>query len=407
MKRVVVTGMGVVSPLGYGVDELVAGLASGACATRRIPEWDEYDSLHSKVAAPLELRGERDIPRRFRRTMSPMSVYAAQAATEALADAGVERESVGEDPRFGCVLGHTTGSPITISETYRLLGQSGDFGMLSSSDFFHCLSHTVALNVAQYLGIGGVVMATSAACASGLQAVGAGLDLIRLGRQDMMLCGGSEELHPTVTGSFDILFATSSNFNDAPERTPRPFDRDRDGLVCGEGAGVLLLEEYEHALRRGATIHGELVGYHTCGNGVHVSQSSADTMRLCMEEALRQAGLTPGDIDYVNAHATATEQGDAAEAEAVGGIFGDRVPVSSLKGNLGHTLGASGAIETIASLAMMRLERLFPTHNLDNVADDCAGIQHLTEPRDAGIRNFIKNSFAFGGINAALVVSHH
>ena len=403
LKRVVITGMGVVSPLGYGTEELLTGLADGVCSTQFMPEWAEYDSLHSKVAAPLEMRNERDIPRQFRRTMSPMSIYAAQATKQALESAGIDPETVKGDPQFGCIMGHTTGSPKTLTATYELMAESHDFGLLSSSNFFHCLSHTVALNVAQYLSISGVVLATSAACASGLQAVGTGFDLIRLGRQDMMLCGGGEELHPTVTGSFDILFATSEKYNDNPSATPRPFDRDRDGLVCGEGAGVVLLEEYEHAVKRGAPIYGEVLGYHTCGNGVHVSQSNRESMELCMGWALDQAGLDANQIDYINAHATATEQGDVAEAQALGGIFGDSVPVSSLKGYLGHTLGASGAIELIASLLMMERGILYPTHNLENVDPECAGIQHLQEPRDCEVKHFMKNSFAFGGINAAMV----
>ncbi len=389
--------------MGYGVRELIDGTAAGKCATRRMREWDEYESLHSKVAAPVEMRDKKEIPRQFRRTMSPMSIFTVQAASQALADAGIEANTVNHNPRCGCIMGHTTGSPQTINSTYEMLAGSRDLGKLSSSNFFHCLSHTVALNLAQYFNITGVVMATSAACASSLQAVGAGLDLIRLGRQDTVLCGGGEELHPTVTGSFDILFAASGKYNDSPASTPRPFDRDRDGLVCGEGAGVVVLEEYERARRRGAHIYGEVLGYHTCGNGEHVSQSNRDAMSLCMGEALTQAGLKPEDIDYINAHATATEQGDIAEAQALAELFGDKVPTSSLKGYLGHTLGASGAIELIATLMMMQREQMIPSHNLANIDPRCSGILHLQEPREGRLRYCMKNSFAFGGINAALV----
>ena len=207
---------------------------------------------------------------------------------------------------------------------------------------FSCVSHTAALNLAQYFNVSGYVMATSAACASGLQAIGQGYDLIRLGEQDFVLCGGAEELHATVTGSFDILYATSSAYNEDPQATPRPFDKKRDGLVCGEGAGILLLEEYEHAKARKADIYAEVIGYHTCGNGMHVSQSNKEAIIGCMRQALHKSGLGPQDIDYINAHATATLHGDVEEAQAVKEIFGAKVPLSSLKGYLGHTLGASG-----------------------------------------------------------------
>jgi 3-oxoacyl-[acyl-carrier-protein] synthase II len=269
--------------------------------------------------------------------------------------------------------------------------------------FFQCISHTAAMNVAQYLGLTGSVMATSAACASSLQAIGAGYDLVRLGKQDVMICGGAEELHPTVTGSFDILFATSTGYNDDPQRTPRPFDSARDGLVCGEGSGIVVLEEYERALERKAKIYAEVIGYHTAASGEHVSQSNRDSIVRCMREALASAGLSAGDVDYINAHGTATRHGDEVEAGAIREIFGDAVPVSSLKGYFGHTLGASGALELIVSLAMMEKGVIFPTLNLTDVDEGCAGICHLMKPLPREVSVLMKNCFAFGGINAALL----
>ena len=278
-----------------------------------------------------------------------------------------------------------------------------DLGKLSAVQFFQCVSHTVAMNVAQCLGITGSVLATNSACASGLQAVGAAYDLVRLGRQDAVLCGGAEELHPSVTGSFDVLFAASARYNDSPSETPRPFDRDRDGIVCGEGAGILLLEDLDHARARGAKVYAEVLGYHTCASGDHISQSNRAALIRCLRQALDNAGTPPEEIDYVNAHAAGTVQGDAEEAAAISEILGDRVPVSSLKGNLGHTLGASGPIELIAALMMMRDSVVYPTFNLRNPASDCGGIRHVPSAISQPIGTFIKNSFAFGGINAALV----
>jgi 3-oxoacyl-[acyl-carrier-protein] synthase II len=218
-----------------------------------------------------------------------------------------------------------------------------------------------------------------------------------------MLCGGAEELHPTVTGSFDILFATSANFNNEPEKTPRPFDANRDGLVCGEGSGILLLEEYEHAVRRNARIYAEIIGYHTCGSGVHVSQSDKDSIVSCFRHAVADAGIRPEDVDYINAHATATIHGDREEAQAIREVFGSSIPVSSLKGYIGHTLGASGSLELIASLVMMDKGCIYPTLNLESVSDDCKGICHITNKLDKKINMLFKNCFAFGGINASIV----
>jgi len=403
LKRVVITGTGAVTSFGYGSEPLWQGLLSGRSSTRTMPEWEYFSGLRSMVGAPLNMQDPKQIPRQSRRTMSPMSIFAAQAADQAIKNAALSPSLLAHNPRCGVVVGHTTGSPQTLTAVYEQLLPKHDFSLLTSSSFFRCLSHTAALNLAQYLQISGLVSATSAACASGLQAVGTGLDAIRLGRQDIVLCGGAEELHPTVTGSFDILYAASAKFNDQPEQTPRPFDRQRDGLVCGEGAGILLLEEYEHARTRNAPIIGEITGYCSTGNGKHISQSNPRAMVECMRGALTDAETSENDIDYVNAHATGTIQGDAAEATAIKEIFDNKVPVSSLKGHLGHTLGASGAIELIASLTMLREQTLIPTRNLDEIASDCAGIQALEKITPHPLRTILKNSFAFGGINAALV----
>lgn len=402
MNRVVITGVGGVSPLGRDVAALVDGIENGRSAVRYMEGWDRYTGLRSLVAAPAELCDEKQIPRQKRRSMGRMSIFAVQAAEQALSDAGLDREEL-RSGRVGCVVGSTMGSAESMNETFERMLPERDLGNLTSMKFFQCVSHTASMNVAHYLELTGVVMATSAACASGLQAVGAGYDLIRSGRQDVVFCGGAEDLHPTVTGSFDILFATSAGYNDDPEKTPRPFDMDRDGLVCGEGAGILLLEDYDHARARGARMYGEVTGYHTCGSGVHVSQSSRDAMVRCMREAMGAAGIEPGDVDYVSAHATATVHGDEEEAGAIREIFGDTAPVSSMKGHIGHTLGASGALELILSLVMMEKGELYPTLNLEVVDPSCEGICHVTERTPKTVNTLLKNSFAFGGINAVVV----
>ncbi len=403
LNRVVITGAGVVTPIGDSVGEMMDGLAQGVCATRVMSNWNRLGPLRCQVGAPVEIKQPTAIPRRFRRTMSRMSIMAVQAADQALKQARIHPSSISENPRFGCVLGSTTGSPEATTQSYQTLLARHDYTLLGAAEFFRCVSHTVALNVAQYLGVKGMVMATAAACASGLQAIGLAYDLARLGRQDVIVCGGAEELHETVVGPFDILYAASSRYNDSPSRTPRPFDVDRDGLVCGEGAGVLVLESLDHATRRGANILAEVVGYHTCNNGIHVSQSDSASMAMCMRTALQAAGLKPGDIGFVNAHATGTLQGDLAEAQAIAAEFGKDVPVSSLKGHLGHTLGASGAIELAAVVEMMRRGVIYPTRNLERIDPACSAIGLIQEVTPRRFQAFLKNSFAFGGINAAIV----
>jgi len=393
LKRVVITGLGAVSPLGTDVHTLMQGIEEGKSGVRYMDGWNQYTGLRSLVGAPATVVNEKSIPRTMRRSMGRMSIFSVQAADQALADSGINRGMISSG-RIGCIVGSTTGSARSLNEVFELMLPEKDLTCLPAMKFFQCVSHTAAMNVAHYLGLTGYVMATSAACASGLQAVGAGYDLIRLGKQDAMLCGGAEELHPTVTGSFDILFATSANFNHEPEKTPRPFDANRDGLVCGEGSGILLLEEYEHAVKRKAGIYAEIIGYHTCGSGVHVSQSNKDSIIGCFRHALKDAGIGPEDVDYINAHATATIHGDKEEAEAIREVFGGSVPVSSLKGYMGHTLGASGAIELIASLIMMEKGCIYPTRNLESVSPDCGGILHVTKklnkefPQKSNLRQF-------------------
>lgn len=402
MRRVAITGLGAVTPLGNSVDAFIGAIERGECATRFMPDWNKYKGLHCLVAAPVEMQDEKLIPRQVRRSMGRLSIFAAQAAEQAVRDAGITAQEL-SSTKLGCCVGSTMGSAESINEAFELLLPDFDLGKLPSTKFFQCISHTAAMNVAQYLGISGTVLSTNAACASALQAIGAGYDLIRLGEQDIMLCGGAEGLHPTVVGSFDILYATSTGYNNDPRKTPRPFDARRDGLVCGEGGGIVVLEDLERAKKRGVKIYAEVTGYSSHGNASHVSESSRAAALLCMREALERAGIAPKDIDYINAHATATIQGDKEEAQAIRDLFSDTVPVSSLKGYIGHTLGASGSIELIASLKMMERGVVYPTLNLEEPDAECSGIQHVMKPLRKEIDIVLKNCFAFGGINAALV----
>ena len=402
LKRVAITGLGAITPLGNSVGAFIDGLARGENASVYMPNWENYKGLRCLVGAPAKLEDEKLIPRQNRRSMGRLSIFAVQAAQQAINDAQLASDAFSSS-RLGCVIGSTMGSAESIAEAFETLIPDNDLSKLTSTKFFQCVSHTAALNVGQFLGITGTVISTNAACASALQAIGAGYEQICLGQQDIMLCGGAEGLHPTVVGSFDVLFATSTKYNQTPQATPRPFDAQRDGLVCGEGAGIIILEDYALAKKRGAKIYAEIIGYNSFGNGSHVSESSRQAIISCMQETLRRAKVSPEEIDYINAHATATIQGDKEEAAAIREIFGGSVPVSSLKGNIGHTLGASGAIELIAALIMMKKNIIYPTLNLTEPAKDCQGINHIIQPLAKKINILLKNCFAFGGINASLI----
>jgi 3-oxoacyl-[acyl-carrier-protein] synthase II len=407
MRRVVITGTGSISALGNSMEELINSIEQKICGTKKMETWHQYKGLQSLVGAPANLPDIKVIPRKMRRSMGRMSLLATFAAIEALESATISKDTISNHKRYGCVAGSTMGSAEALNDTFETMLPDHDLTLLKSMGFFQSISHTVSMNLAQYFGITGSVIANSAACASSLQALGTGFDLIKHNTQDIVLCGGAEELHPTVTGSFDILFATSVKYNDTPQKTPRPFDKDRDGLVCGEGAGIIILEELEHAKNRGAKILAEVKGYNTCGSGNHISHSDRKAMIQCMESALDDAGVKPSGIDFVNAHATATLQGDNEEAAAIHSVFGSKTAVNSFKGYLGHTLGASGSIELSIVIDMMNKNIIYPTLNLDNVDESCKMLNHVKTKLNKKMDYILKNCFAFGGINASIILKKY
>ncbi len=404
-RRVVITGIGLTSPLGNSPDELYAELKAGKCSIREITEWNHTPLKDNRFfGSPVSLPPEyaKSLPRSVRRSMSSISLYAAYAAQQAVYDSGLSPEEVAGG-RCGCVVGSTMGGSSAIEEAYRILLSGKGLEEMSSMQFFKCVSHTAAFNVSHLFSVTGVVQAPAAACASSVQAIGQGRDLIAYGAQDMAICGGAEELAPEVSGSFEVIFAGVNRSERDPKTCSRPFDSARTGLVCGEGAGIVVLEEYEHAVARGAKIYAEILGYATCGCGTQISQSDHLAILRCFDLIYKDAGVEPSATDYVNAHATSTVQGDMEEAIAIREFFGDKVPVSSLKGHMGHTLGASGSLELIASLKMLEHSELIPTLNLENPSEDCAGIMYVRGIRRHEMKVFLKNSFAFGGINAGLL----
>jgi len=403
MRRVVITGMGILSPIGNSVDAVAASLRDGRSGIRAMPEWASVDGLQTRVAGAVDGFDAKQIARPLRRTMGRMAIMASLAARDAAADAGLSPEDLAS-ARAGVSMGSTTGSPAALEQFFGSYVTTGSISGTEGTLFLKVMSHTVAANVAAVLGINGRLIAPGSACASSTQAIGSGFEAIRYGLQDIMVCGGADDLHATTAGVFDVVGAASRGFNDSPSRTPRPFDRDRDGLVVSEGAAAVVLEEYEAARARGATIHAELLGYGTCCNPNHMTQASADGMLQCMREAVESAGISPRDLDYINAHATGTIRGDAVEAEAVRAFVGDTVPISGTKGYTGHTLAACGAMEVIFCLIMMRRGFIPPTLNLEAIGPGCEGIAHVQKMIPRSPRLALTSNFAFGGVNAALVL---
>jgi 3-oxoacyl-[acyl-carrier-protein] synthase II len=265
------------------------------------------------------------------------------------------------------------------------------------------MPHTTAANIGIFFGAQGRIIPTSSACTSGSQGIGYAYEAIKYGRQVLMIAGGAEELCPTEAMAFDMLFATSRR-NDLPQTTPRPYDADRDGLVVGEGAAIMVLEELEHARRRGARIHAELVGFASNSDGVHVTKPEEATMRRVMELALEDAGISAGAVGYVNGHGTATEHGDIAETRATSALFGSRMPLSSQKSFLGHTLGACGALEAWFSVEMMKHGWFAPTLNLDALDPRCGELDYIVgSGRELQTDYVVNNNFAFGGVNTSMV----
>lgn len=399
--------MGAVTPFGFGVAHLMEALWAGRSAVRDMrPEWqDRLADLNCWVAAPIiQPLGEKSIPRHARRGMGRTTILAHSAAAEALNDAGIPPEMHGSG-RMGIAFGSTTGSVAAVERLIHDCIETKSVRNLSSGAFFQIMNHTAAGNLAYAFGITGETVGPASACATASQAIGLGWDAIAEGRQDAMLCGGCDELHPIVVGTLDQLQAASWHYNDAPRTTPRPFDARRDGTVCGEGAGAVVLEAEATARARGAKFQYEILGHAHNTDGANLSESSAKSISECLGLALERSGVYPGDIDFINAHATGTPAGDLAEAQAIERRFKPKaLPVCGFKGALSHTLAASCAIELIASIEMALAGRLIPTHNLEQPGEGCDGLDHVLAPRESPTRTFIKDSFGFGGINSILVL---
>ncbi|WP_150046697.1 MULTISPECIES: beta-ketoacyl-ACP synthase [Methylomonas] len=404
MRRVVVTGMAGFSPIGNDWAQIRDRLQRGASGIRYLPDWERYNGLLTRLGAPVEgFELPAHYSRKRTRSMGRVSQMATRATELALLDAGLLDDPVIGSGRTGVSYGSSVGSTSAIADFGNMLLHH-DIGNLNATTYLKMMGHTTLANVAVFFQVRGRMLPAVSACTSGSQAIGFGYEAIKFGQQDVMLAGGGEELCPTMAALFDALYAASTR-NDQPQLTPRPFDRRRDGLVIGEGACTLVLEELQRAIERGATIHAEVVGFATNADGAHVTQPNADTMQVVMRQALADAGLAPAQIGYVSAHGTATEQGDIAESQATFAVFGGQTPISTLKGYTGHTLGACGALEAMVAIEMLREGWFHGNLNLDDPDPRCAPLDYLTgNGRAIDTDYLISNNFAFGGINTSLVL---
>ncbi len=402
-RRVVITGAGGISPLGNDWASIHTHLRSYRNAVQRIDAWDIYQGLNTKLAAPaaaFELPSHYN--RKTTRSMGRVALLAVRASEIALADAGLLGDPLLGSGRVGVSNGSSAGTHSAIGDFGRMLNEHTTEG-INATTYIKMMSHTAPVNIGVFFGLTGRVITTSSACTSGSMGIGMAFEVVRAGKQVAMLAGGSEQLDATASAVFDTLFATSVR-NEEPHLTPRPFDVARDGLVLGEGACTLIVEDLDHALARGATILAEIVGFGTNSDGTHVTQPSAETMAVAMRLALQDADLPPEAIGYVNAHGTATDHGDIAESRATAEVFGARLPFSSLKSYMGHTLGACGALEAWISIQMMRNDWFAPTLNLEQVDPKCASLDYIThEGRTLQTEYIMSNNFAFGGINTSLI----
>jgi len=396
--------MGVISSLGNDWGEFSGKLRDQVSGIRRMHEWDRFADLNTRLGGPIE---NFEIPSHYTRkkirSMGRVSLLATRASEMALEDSGLLDDSVLGGGRTGISFGSCSGSTDALVEFAGMLCETDKSIGVNATTYVRMMSHTAPVNIGVFFGIKGRVYTTSSACTSGSQGIGQAYETIKYGKQDVMLAGGAEELCPTQAAVFDTLYATST-LNDEPSTTPRPFDRKRDGLVIGEGAGTLILEELSHAQARGAKIYAEIIGYGTNSDGGHITQPDTKTMQVAMELSLEDASLDSAAIGYVNAHGTATDRGDIAESIATQNLFGSSMPISTLKGNIGHTLGGCGAIESWATINMMNENWFAPTLNLVEPDERCGSLDYIMgSGREINTEFVMSNNFAFGGINTSLI----
>ncbi|MGL1936870.1 MAG: beta-ketoacyl-ACP synthase [Fibrobacterales bacterium] len=400
-KRVVITGGAAITPLGSDWNVIKEKLIAKENSIIRMNDWDKYKRLQTKLAAPAAWTPPK-YSRKQTRGMGKVALMAVHTAESALEDAGLIGHSVLTGGLTGVSYGSSTGNVDALLDFYSMFSNN-DLQGITATSYIKSMPQTCAVNIGIFFGLKGRLLTTNTACTAGSLSIGMGYEAIESGKQTVMVCGGAEELSPTGPAIFDTLFSASTA-NDAPKTSPRPFDIDRDGLVIGEGAGTVILEELEHARSRGAHIYAEIVGFGTNTDGAHITKPNKETMEIALKLALEDAQISQDKIDYVNGHGTATIHGDIAETQATSNTFKRKVPYSTLKSYIGHTLGACGAIESWLSIKMMNDNWIAPNLNLTNIDPECGDLEYIVGDGKEIVANYIMcNNFAFGGINTSLI----
>jgi 3-oxoacyl-[acyl-carrier-protein] synthase II len=405
-RRVVITACSAITPIGHGKDEIVRHLVEGISGVKKLRKDDLLsDYIHCGVFGTVDYPLDYDFKRQYRKTMGPVSYYACQVAKEVLEASGLDNAFI-TSGRLGVAFGSTHGSPTVQRQIYKSFFSESrsQFSSIGAVDYLKSMVHTTAVNITKMFGITGRVIASSTACTTGSQSIGFGYEMVKYGIQDAMLCGGADEYDTTTVAVFDNLLACSTEFNETPQLTPRPFDRRRDGLVVGEGAGAVLLEEYEFAKERGADILAEVIGFSCNNNGGDLILPNLDGITATIRLGLKDAEIPADAVDFISAHATATKMGDVIEAQAIGNVYGNAPVVTGLKSYMGHTMGSCGAIETILTLYMMQEGFIAPTLNLDEIDERCAMIRHAMDLIETDFRVAAVQNFAFGGVNTCLMI---
>ena len=402
-RRVVVTGMGIWSCLGKNKEEVCESLRQGRSGIGIDPKRTEYGyrSPLTGIVEKPQLKGVLD--RKLRMFLAEEGEYAYMSTLEAFKQAGIDEEFLANN-EVGVMFGNDSSAKAVI-ESHETALEKKDTTLIGSAAIFQSMNSTVTMNLSTIFHLKGVNMTISAACASGSHSIGLGALLIRNGLQDVVLCGGAQETNYLSMGSFDGISAFSTRI-DEPTKASRPFDRDRNGLIPSGGAASLVLEEYEHAVARGATILAEVCGYGFSSNGEsHISQPSEDGCYRAMTRAMNEAGVSANDIDYVNAHATSTPQGDMFEAMALARLFGEtKTPISSTKSMTGHECWMAGASEIVYCILMMQNGFIAPNINFENPDEYSQHINVINKPTEKELKVILSNSFGFGGTNSALVI---
>jgi 3-oxoacyl-[acyl-carrier-protein] synthase-1 len=402
MKNVVVTGMGIISCIGSGLNEVLSSLKNGKSGIKPNPTYKEM-GFRSHVSGSIDLNLSELIDRKVLRFMSEASGFAYLAAQEALINAGLDLSSI-DTSRIGIIAGSggaSSAAQIEASDIARVKGPKriGPYAVTKT------MGSTVSAILGTTLKLKGVNYSISSACSTSAHCIGHAAELIQLGKQDIIIAGGAEQEHWTSSSMFDAMGALSSQYNDSPEKASRAFDLNRDGFVIAGGSGMLILEEEEHAIKRNAPIIARLAGYCANSDGYDMVSPSGEGATRCMNEALKIYG---GDVDYINAHGTSTPVGDLAELGAIKNVFGDSGPViGSTKSMTGHSLGATGAQEAIYSILMMQNDFIAPSINIDNLVEEAEGLKIAQTMIEQEVNAVMSNSFGFGGTNASLVFTKY